>query len=478
MVPFTSTSSEDIVDPRLEPTVNAVNWDTLSTTACKIYNAKSAIWSQQFNGGYNVVRFLKLDDRKETEIVARVPYVPEDGMTDERARALGSRIASEVASMEYVAEHTRIPVPRVIAHDITKDGNGVGSPYILMTKVEGAPLSSVWNDMDDDKREFILRQVVDILLQLSSVRFDRIGALFKGDGVTKPVWYLEPLSAVLDIDDSSVARTVSKRLYNNALDYWTAYANINLEQIDKENFGSINKSYRYVMAWFLRSLIPSLFNTSLDTKGFPLFPGDFHSQNIMVTDTNTASPKITGIIDWEFTSTDATSTFAQLPLFIVDHPFWEDDHPLKPRNIQDQAKFLRLIREAESKCDPEGSLPLTRTYEDCRGVYLFQQCLSGPMMFEALYKQLFKHVFGEQDKDEEDFSVSYYQALMNGILKKQTDQFEEEATIKKGAVEALGDEIVTFDLTRSQFKNIVLENRHKFDPEGDVMKWLSVYWDA
>ena len=99
-------------------------------------------------------------------------------------------------------------------------------------------------------------------------------------------------------------------------------------------------------------------------------------------------------------------------------------------------------------------------------------------MFSALYELLFEHVFGERDEDEEYFSVNYYQALMNGILKKQTDQFEEEATVKKQAVEALGDEIVTFGLTRSQFKNIILENCNKFDPEGGVMKWLSVYRDA
>lgn len=76
------------------------------------------------------------------------------------------------------------------------------------------------------------------------------------------------------------------------------YANAHLESIDNGQFGYVNKSYEYAMAWFLRSIIPSLIDPSLDTKGFPLAPGDFHSQNILVTDLDTPSPRITPVIDW------------------------------------------------------------------------------------------------------------------------------------------------------------------------------------
>jgi hypothetical protein len=36
-------------------------------------------------------------------------------------------------------------------------------PCILISKVEGVPLNSVWNNMDDDKCRIILQQVIDIL---------------------------------------------------------------------------------------------------------------------------------------------------------------------------------------------------------------------------------------------------------------------------------------------------------------------------
>ena len=39
-------------------------------------------------------------------------------------------------------------------------------------------LSSIWDDVEDSKRETVLRQVVDILLELASQRFDKFGMPF------------------------------------------------------------------------------------------------------------------------------------------------------------------------------------------------------------------------------------------------------------------------------------------------------------
>jgi len=71
----------------------------------------------------------------------------------------------------------------------------------------------------------------------------------------------------------------------------------------------------------------------------------------MITDLDTY-PRITAIIDREFSSPDFATSFAQYPFFIVDHPFWED-HPLSERNLLlNQATFDVLIRESERKRNP------------------------------------------------------------------------------------------------------------------------------
>jgi len=72
--------------------------------------------------------------------------------------------------MRYIATHANIPVPHVIYNSVEPDGGGVGSPYTVMSKVDGVPLSSVWDNMEDTKREIVRRQVIDIdiLLELVS----------------------------------------------------------------------------------------------------------------------------------------------------------------------------------------------------------------------------------------------------------------------------------------------------------------------
>jgi aminoglycoside phosphotransferase (APT) family kinase protein len=140
------------------------------------------------------MRFLHMDDKNRTVLVVRVPYRPEEGWTAENMKTIATRLSSEVATMQYVRAHTRIPVPRVIHHSVEVDSDGVGSPYMIMTKVDGVALSSIWDDMEDSKREIVLRQVVDILLELASQRFDKIGMLFQQENHTdsKNAWCIIP----------------------------------------------------------------------------------------------------------------------------------------------------------------------------------------------------------------------------------------------------------------------------------------------
>jgi len=49
-----------------------------------------------------------------------------------------------------------------------------------------------------------------------------------------------------------------------------------MQKVAGNNSGADNKPYVYAHAWFLRSLIPTFCDTSLDAKGFPLLPIDFY----------------------------------------------------------------------------------------------------------------------------------------------------------------------------------------------------------
>ena len=457
---------DDESDPRLEMTIAAVDWNAVASIASRLLEVSDCRWGSQLSGGYNVVRFLHMDDKNRTVLVVRVPYRPEDGWTAENSKIFAGRLSSEVATMQYVRAHTSIPVPRVIHHSVEVDSGGVGSPYLMMTKVDGVALSSIWDDMEDSKREIVLRQVVDILLELASQRFDKLGMLFQRESHTdsKNSWYIGP---TIPGPDGTTVHASPSRTFTSIIDYWLDYANTKLKTIYDSRFGDATKIYEYSHSWFLRSLIPALYNPSLDITGFPLCPGDFHSQNIMIVDADT-SPRISAVIDWEFSGTHGTSSFAKYPLFIVDHPLWEEDHPIRPRNIRDQATFNSLMCETERKKDPAGDLPLSHAFATCQGVYLFEQVFQ----FPELYPQLFAHIYGE----DKDFSTDYYWALMeDGILKKEAQQFEAENEVWKEALNTLGSEFVSNNMSRTEFRIVVQNHVDRFPKEGLVLvrNWLA-----
>ncbi|KAL6301881.1 hypothetical protein BKA93DRAFT_795417 [Sparassis latifolia] len=140
------------------------------------------------------------------------------------------------------------------------------------------------------------------------------------------------------------------------------------------DFGSDVKPYHYTQAWYIRSLIPGFFNSSLDGAGFCLCQGDFNSHHIMI-DLTKSQPRITAIIDWEISSTQPIASLARYPPFIVNHPLWGSNDPLHARNMQDQTTFCRLIWEAEIEACPRGGFVFSRLVANSGGIHLFEEAL-------------------------------------------------------------------------------------------------------
>ena len=468
-IPSPSISSvSSYVDPCIDITLNIVDWNALSSLACKIHQVGSSHWGDNISGAYNLIRFLHLHDDQNTILVARVPLRPEDGTTPKYDHFISKRIESEVATMQYVECHTNIPVPHIYSYSADAEGD-IRSAYILMSKAEGVPLSSVWDDMADDKRRIVLQQVIDILLELWSHRFSKPGGLFKQDsgGEGKDAWYIDDLPH--DPNNTGSRNEISSTSYTHAAYYWLAYVNAYLEDIRSGDFGSNTKSYLYSHMWFVRSTIPALFDPSIDNHGYPLTPGDFHSQNIMITAIDT-HPRITAVIDWEFSASSFPTSFAHYPFFIVDHPAWPEDHPLCERNKKDQITFNEIILEAERLRKPVDGPKLSRPISNSYGLYLFHQVVRFPIMCDELYPALFAHIFGEG----KDFHGDYMFALTyHGILKETWEQCEKENAVWFEAKEVLSDEIVGDRLNVGEFKNLVSKHLARFSDGGLVHEWLT-----
>jgi hypothetical protein len=113
---------------------------------------------------------------------------------------------------------------------------------------------------------------------------------------------------------------------------------------------------------------------------------------------------------------------------------------------------------------------LSQAFANCRGIYLFEQCLCYPLSYS--YDQLFTHVFG--DNAQEEFSVDYYRALMdNGLLKKRVQRIDTERDVRHEALYTLGEGLVVRNLSRSTFKDLVMTYHDRFAKGGKVREWLT-----
>lgn len=216
-----SVSSEPYAHSLEAGTVSAVNWDALLEIACKCTHVQRAHWGTQETGAYNLVRFLHLNDKGNIIIVIKVPLLPAEGVTHDQAQSWRNVIASQVATMPYVAAHSSIPVPHIIYYNPDFQKNAVHYPYTIMSKMDGIPLSAVWRNMADEQRDILLSQTVDVLLEMASLRFDKLWSLFKSEG-EGGAWDVMPEFLLYCPPNSLVG------YYTSGPDAWIAMANRHL----------------------------------------------------------------------------------------------------------------------------------------------------------------------------------------------------------------------------------------------------------
>lgn len=92
----------------------------------------------KMEGGFSKALFMTKEDG--TEVVAKLPFSfagPPKYLT-----------ASEAAVLQYLHDHTKVPVPALLAWN-SDSTNPVGSEYIIMEKAAGCQLATKWREMDD-----------------------------------------------------------------------------------------------------------------------------------------------------------------------------------------------------------------------------------------------------------------------------------------------------------------------------------------
>ena len=112
-------------------------------------------------GSFNRVTGIKII-RSEKEdpipLVLRTSRYPDD-----------SNPAREIAILQYVRHHTKIPVPHIKAFDLTED-NPLKTPYVIQNRIPGICLTAaIANGMSHKQWCTITKEIAEVILELQTI---------------------------------------------------------------------------------------------------------------------------------------------------------------------------------------------------------------------------------------------------------------------------------------------------------------------
>lgn len=167
---------------KFEPTIKAINFEALRVSALMIrsrldgahdhnsLHLSCTIDPTPMYGGWNLAYTVQWSDNLRW--VARIP-----GHAAEFNENDVARMDSEYHTMEYLREHTAIPIPQVFWW--TTCGRVAGVPFAFMSFVEGTQLGDIWIDPDttESTRLDLLTKVAACMAQLHQNPFPKSGTL-------------------------------------------------------------------------------------------------------------------------------------------------------------------------------------------------------------------------------------------------------------------------------------------------------------
>lgn len=290
------------------------------------------------------------------------------------------KIRNEVQVIQFLQESTSIPVPRLFSWGHTEDSPQHLGPFMISEFVEGVHLSDVLKDpadpkclhldpdMDKNILDNVFTQMADIMLELYSFDFDRIGAISK--------------------DTSSGSWSVTGRPLTYTMNELATTTFFPVEDFPSTTYTSASDYFQYLMTehkthlWTQRNICGSptealdryisrlLYAKSsikhcVDDNGpFKLFCDDFRPHNILV---DPETFRIKAVLDLEFTN-------AMPRQFASDAPWWllvvgPDSYLLRDRTLEEFVAayeprlehFLQVMERVEgARCGGGGAQPFSK----------------------------------------------------------------------------------------------------------------------
>ena len=317
-----SDSSAAATNAEFDPVLEAINFHALKSIVLNTRlkrddelslgiseetdNLTCIIEEKPLFGSFNLVFVIRFSD--DVKWIARFPGYGVSSFGKLEAR----RLLSDIQTKKLVRSSTSIPIPEVFAWDLNQD-NPVGAPYHLEAFVEGRPLAERWTGewlSDESKKMKILRKLAQLMSQLHSLHFDKIGSLVLGaDGTSLKVDATVEMDFSWDMmSEGEIWPTASlSGPFGSTKEYLLSMLD------DPEELPEVQRYTRADIA-ILRQAIDSIPKALDAPQTFSLGHPDFNFQNIITDDEG----EITGIIDWDGAETRPRALgFARYPSWIT-----------------------------------------------------------------------------------------------------------------------------------------------------------------
>ncbi|KAI0887393.1 phosphotransferase family protein [Annulohypoxylon maeteangense] len=277
--------------------------------------------------------------------------------------------------MRYIATHTTIPIPHVYHYGTAAENpTGIG-PFIIMDYIDHNQ-SMCYEVLDrslpadkppildpnisEEKLEYLYAQMANILLQLFSLKFPRIGSLVEEEDKTISV---KGRPLIANMSDVAVHTNMPvsvlpkpSQTFATEDEWYSALADLHMAQLSYQHNDAIvdededDARDKYVARQLFRNLVKEkrLFpRTSESDGGFRLFCEDFRPVSALLDE----DLKIVGVIDWEFTYV-APAQFSFDPPWwlLLDHPdHWTLGYEDWMKTYEPRLQTFLRVLEAEEK---------------------------------------------------------------------------------------------------------------------------------
>jgi hypothetical protein len=250
--------------------------------------------------------------------------------------------------LQYVKKYTSIPVPTVIHYSSSSEA--LGREFILMEKMTGENLSTVWTQLNMEQKRLVLDQIAGVTKQLMDLSFTKFGSLYRRDYST----------GQSDTCQDEFFVGVSSRFNSGPFDSFTEFIRSTIEdalQRVEQNprvYGTLTAMVPKVRE-HLSGIVSSQQTRELLNSVAPsLTHGDYDLRNFLVDGTT-----ITALLDWEFA---APCTIDEE--WTESYSFMNEDNSLKeyfierlrqiggtvPSDMRGASERTRLIALRERVC--------------------------------------------------------------------------------------------------------------------------------